>query len=96
MKLFAVISIAALVLLNPAYGTERPVHWAKPIQMKGAPNLHKVSDTLYRSAQPSAEGISNLKAMGIETIVNLRSFHSDRDEIGSSGIAYEHRLRDVP
>lgn len=58
--------------------------------MKGVPNLHKVSDTLYRSAQPSTEGVANLKATGIETIVNLRSFHSDRDEIGNSGIAYEH------
>lgn len=95
MKQFAVISITALVLLNVVYGAEistgnPPAHWAKPIQMKGVPNLHKVSDTLYRSAQPSAEGIANLKVMGIETIINLRSFHSDRDEIGSSGIAYEH------
>jgi protein tyrosine/serine phosphatase len=95
MKLFAVIIITALVLLNVSYGAEtspanRPAHWAKPIQVKGAPNLHKVSETLYRSAQPSAEGMANLKAMGIETIVNLRSFHSDRDEIGNTGLAYEH------
>jgi len=95
MKLIAVISIFALVLLNAAYGAEtspanRPARWAKPIQVKGVPNLHKVSDTLYRSAQPSAEGMKNLKAMGIETIVNLRSFHSDRDEIGDTGLAYEH------
>jgi protein tyrosine phosphatase (PTP) superfamily phosphohydrolase (DUF442 family) len=95
MKLIAVISIFALVLLNAAYGAEtspanRPAHWAKLIQMEGGPNLHKISDTLYRSAQPSAEGMKNLKAMGIETIVNLRSFHSDRDEIGDTGLAYEH------
>jgi len=95
MKLIAFISIFALVLLNTAYGAEtsptnRPVHWAKPIQVKGVPNLHKVSDTLYRSAQPSAEGMKNLKTMGIETIINLRSFHSDRDDIGDTGLAYEH------
>ena len=95
MKPFAVISITALVLFNVAYGAEtspanRPAQWAKPMQVKGAPNLHKVSDTLYRSAQPSAEGIANLKAMGIKTIVNLRSFHSDHDEIGNTGLAYEH------
>jgi protein tyrosine phosphatase (PTP) superfamily phosphohydrolase (DUF442 family) len=95
MKLIAVISIVALVLVNAAYGAEtspgnRPAHWAKPMQMNGAPNLHKVSDTLYRSAQPSAEGMTSLKTMGIETIVNLRSFHSDRDEIGNTGLAYEY------
>lgn len=95
MKLIAVISITALVLFNSAYGAEtspthRPEAWAKPMQMKGVPKLHKVSDTVYRSAQPSAEGMKNLKAVGIETIVNLRSFHSDRDEIGGTGLAYEH------
>lgn len=95
MRECAAISIFALVLVNTAYGAEtsatnRPAHWAKPIQMKGAPNLHKVSDMLYRSAQPSTEGMRNLKAMGIETVVDLRSFHSDRDEIGDTGLAYEH------
>ncbi len=90
-----VISILGLVLLNAAYGAEtspanRPAHWAVPMQMEGAPNLHKVSESLYRSAQPSAAGMKNLKAMGIKTIVNLRSFHSDRDEIGNTELAYEH------
>ncbi|MGB7575415.1 MAG: dual specificity protein phosphatase family protein [Thermodesulfobacteriota bacterium] len=94
MKRIAVISIFALALVNTACGAEtsatiRPAHWAKPVQIKGAPNLHKVSDTLYRSAQPSTEGMRNLKAMGIETVVDLRSFHSDRDEIGDTGLAYE-------
>jgi hypothetical protein len=55
IKLTAVISVLALVLLNPAYAADTspntcPAHWAKPIQMEGVPNLHKVSDTLYRSA----------------------------------------------
>ena len=95
LKLVAVISITALVLFNTAFGAEpsppyRPEPWARSIHMKGVPNLYKVSDTVYRSAQPSAEGMANLKAMGIVTIVNLRSFHSDRDEIGDTGLAYEH------
>jgi len=95
MKLFAVISIIMLIPLNAAHGLDisienRPVKWARPVHMEGVPNLHKVSDSLYRSAQPSAKGMANLKAAGIETIVNLRSFHSDRDEIGNLGLAYEH------
>ena len=94
-KLFSVISVSTLVLLSMAYAVETsqpncPPHWAQPIQMKGVPNLYKVSDTLYRSAQPSAEGMRNLRAIGVETIVNLRSFHSDRHEIGDTGLAYEH------
>ena len=95
VKLTAIIGIFALVLLSAAYGAEtspinRPAHWAIPMRVEGVPNLYKVSDTLYRSAQPSSEGMKNLKAVGIETIVNLRSFHSDRDEIGDTGLAYEH------
>jgi len=65
-------------------------HWAQPVKLKGVPNLHKVTDDLYRSAQPSTVGMKNLKEFGIETIVNLRSFHWDRDEIGDTGLAYEH------
>jgi protein tyrosine/serine phosphatase len=70
--------------------TNRPVSWAQPIKLDGIPNLHKVSDSLYRSAQPALQGMQNLKRMGIETIVNLRSFHSDRDEIADTGLGYEH------
>lgn len=68
----------------------RPTHWAQPVDVKGAPNLHQVSPSLYRSAQPTAEGMRNLKQQGVVTIVNLRSFNSDRDEIGATGLAYEH------
>lgn len=70
--------------------TERPSSWAHPIAVDGVPNLHQVSTNLYRSAQPTSQGIYNLKKMGIKTIVNLRSFHSDRDEIGKIDIGYEH------
>ncbi len=64
--------------------------WAQALSLEGVPNLHKITDNLYRSAQPTRLGMKNLKKMGIETIINLRSFHSDRDEIGSTGLAYEH------
>ena len=62
--------------------TARPEKWAVPMTCAGVPNLHKVSDELYRSAQPTAEGMTNLVALGIKTVVNLRDNHSDSDEIG--------------
>ncbi len=70
--------------------THRPASWARSVALEGVPNLHRVSTNLYRSAQPSARGMQALKQHGLETIVNLRSFHSDRDEIGATGLAYEH------
>jgi len=60
------------------------------MEMQGVPNFHKVSDDLYRSAQPTAEGMKNLREFGIKTIVSFRSFHSDRDEIGTTDVGYEH------
>ena len=53
-------------------------------------NFHKVTRELYRGAQPTAEGMRELAKMGVKTVVNLRSFHSDRDEIGETSLAYEH------
>jgi protein tyrosine phosphatase (PTP) superfamily phosphohydrolase (DUF442 family) len=64
--------------------------WAERLDLAGVANLHKVSDDLYRGAQPSAEGMRELKELGIKTIINLRLSHSDRDEIGDTGLDYEH------
>ena len=64
--------------------------WAKAIELPGLPNLHKVSDDLYRGAQPNAEGMMQLEKLGVRTVVNLRSSHSDRDELEATGLAYEH------
>jgi len=69
---------------------ERSVKWAQPVELPGCPNLHKVSEDLYRGAQPTAEGMRHLKELGIKTIVNLRSFNSDRDEMGDLQFNYEH------
>jgi protein tyrosine phosphatase (PTP) superfamily phosphohydrolase (DUF442 family) len=93
MKLISVILISCLaagVVLAGKPSEKRPASWAQSIKLDGVPNLHQVSTDLYRSAQPTAEGMRNLKQMGIETIVTLRSFHSDRDEIKDTGLAYEH------
>lgn len=78
--------------LNDARQSDNPaaVAWAEPVELPGVPNLHKVSDDLYRGAQPTAEGMAELHKLGIKTIVNLRSFHSDRDEIGVLPLGYEH------
>jgi protein tyrosine phosphatase (PTP) superfamily phosphohydrolase (DUF442 family) len=69
---------------------ERPEEWAEPIELDGAPNLHRVDERLYRGAQPDEDGFEGLHDLGVRTVVNLRSFHSDRDEIGELPLAYEH------
>jgi len=63
--------------------------WAQPVERPGLPNFYKVSDDLYRGAQPTAEGVEQLKALGIKTIINLRSSDTDKNLSIPSGIAYE-------
>lgn len=64
--------------------------WAERIELPGLPNLHKVSNDLYRGAQPTAEGMKQLKKLGVKTVVNLRSLHSNRDEIKGTELTCEH------
>ena len=84
----------AALTLGGEPATNRPAAWARPIKLDGVPNLNKVSENLYRSAQPTAQGMRSLKASGIATVVNLRSFHSDREELGETGL--EGSLEDRP
>lgn len=61
---------------------------AEPIAQEGLSNFYKVSDTLYRSAQPEKEGFHHLARLGIKTVVDLRLFHSDKEDLESTGIKY--------
>ena len=80
-------AILALIVAGLLIAAERPVAWAVPMERAGLPNLHRVDAKLYRSAQPTAEGMTNLVALGVKTVVNLRDNHSDSDEIGGLPLA---------
>ena len=58
--------------------------------MEGLPNFCKVSDDLFRCAQPTLNGMRNLKEIGIRTVVNLCAFHSDREMLKNTGIDYKN------
>ena len=45
---------------------------AERLDLVGIHNAGKVSDVLYRGAQPSQEGLAELKKLGVTTIVDLR------------------------
>jgi protein tyrosine/serine phosphatase len=74
--------LAALALTNAT--------WATPLDKPGLPNLHQVSATLYRGAQPTAEGMKHLERIGVKTVINLRSFNSDRPELAGTRLRYQH------
>jgi protein tyrosine/serine phosphatase len=54
--------------------------------LPGLSNVGRVSSGIYRGAQPEREGYATLKNMGIRTVVNLRSQHSEREEVKAAGM----------
>lgn len=63
---------------------ERKPDWATPAGK--SPNLFRITPTLYRSAQLRASDVTELKSIGIVTVVGLRNFHSDEAWLKDSGI----------
>jgi protein tyrosine/serine phosphatase len=56
---------------------DRPPNWATALEKPGIPNLFQVSSNLFRSAQPTQQGMLELKAMKIKTVLSLRGLHDD-------------------
>lgn len=63
--------------------------WAVRIARSSLPNLRRISDDLYCGGEPTPGGFSQLEAMGVKTVINLRFFTNDRDRIAGTDLAYE-------
>jgi len=74
---------------TPPPSSERSPRWAVRVERPGLPNLHRVSPKLYRGAQPTREGLDELRRLGVRTIVSLRAFHGERDAVAAAGLGYE-------
>jgi protein tyrosine/serine phosphatase len=83
-----IFAIAVIIFVACAMeaAADRPSEWAVPMKLESVGNLNKINDNLYRSAQPTEEGMQNLKKMGIKTIINLRAFHSNKDELRGTAL----------
>jgi protein tyrosine/serine phosphatase len=84
---FAFLQLTSLILFVLACSASEH-EWATPVHISGLPNCYKVSEDLYRGAQPTSEGFGQLKTLGIGMIVNLRSLHSDK-ELNTSDLSCE-------
>ena len=56
--------------------------------LPGLTNVGRVAPGILRGAQPKAEGYATLKAMGVRTVVNLRTHHGAREAVEASGMRY--------
>jgi protein tyrosine phosphatase (PTP) superfamily phosphohydrolase (DUF442 family) len=88
---FLIILATGLAVVLSGFAAEtnhlaRPASWAKPLTASGIENFFQVTTNLYRGAQPTAEGMKQLQARGIKTVINLRAYHSDKDEVAGTGL----------
>jgi tyrosine-protein phosphatase SIW14 len=69
---------------------------AEKLKLAGVSRAGKISDVLFRGAQPSAQGFAELKKLGITTVVDLRgnrgSVAAERRQVESLGM----RFIDIP
>jgi protein tyrosine phosphatase (PTP) superfamily phosphohydrolase (DUF442 family) len=89
VKLLLLVALAAAcgAPAEPAPSVApRDPRWAEPLSRTGLPNLARIEPDLYRGAQPDPAGFVALRELGVKTIVNLRSAHSDRDAIRAAGL----------
>jgi tyrosine-protein phosphatase SIW14 len=98
---FALLSFSTLISTalcgqTPAQAPNTPIvrsAYGEKLKLSGLPNGGKISDSLFRGAQPRAEGLKELKNLGITTIVDLRGEDPDkisweRKEAESLGIRF--------
>jgi tyrosine-protein phosphatase SIW14 len=78
------LSLAALILFLPAHVRAQQAQptitpstmssaYGDKLKINGIPNPGKINDNLYRGAQPNAQGLEELKKLGITTIIDLRA-----------------------
>jgi hypothetical protein len=85
LKSFPVATAICLILAASIASaqdlTRRPAAWAQKIALAGVPNCYQVTTNLYRGAQPTADGMAHLQALGVRFVVSLRMLRSDRYEL---------------
>jgi protein tyrosine/serine phosphatase len=73
---------------NPKGQADRSIGQKRTI--KGLPNFGEVTPTLFRGAQPSAEGLKTLAKMGVNIVVDARGNRTDSEgkQVAQLGMRY--------
>jgi protein tyrosine phosphatase (PTP) superfamily phosphohydrolase (DUF442 family) len=84
-----------LVLLGSAWSQTPALPATRAAQLSpcdacvpGVINFAKVSETLWRGSQPTAEGFRNLEKLGVKTIVSFRHDHDDLPLLRGTNLKY--------
>ena len=89
IRVASFLIVLMLIGVSTSPAAERSTNWAARVEQDGLPNLHRISTNLYRCAQPTAVGLEAAEKLGIKTVISLRAFHSDKDEVESTTLRTE-------
>jgi tyrosine-protein phosphatase SIW14 len=92
LRLTGFIILVLLLSCNTSRVAEKKEEgWAKKIINPPVPNLFKINDSMYRSAQPGKNSITYFDSLGIRSILNLRKHHED--PVGIHAKAYAVKMK---
>lgn len=91
--LFALLAISVVLAAQVPRGESFPpsdqkITFGTRVKVQGVPNFGKVTETLYRGAQPTREGFTNLREMGVNIVVDLRGARGERELVTQLGMQY--------
>jgi protein tyrosine/serine phosphatase len=90
MKKYLIVFLIIFPLTCLSEPRLRPTNWATPVINTHLKNIYFVDKQIYRSEQPDEDDINDLKILGINEILNLREFHSDKNIFGSTNFDLHH------
>ncbi len=91
LALASTLALAALISSAACAAEVTPTQTlAKPCDdcVPGVINFAKVSDALWRGAQPDAQGFKAMEAMGLKTVINFRHDHDDLPLLKNTKLKY--------
>lgn len=86
---FIALSLFYPALANDLHKTSLPESARISQRIYGLPGLKNVgyvAPGVFRGAEPEQAGYETLKKMGIRTVINLRSSHSEKDVVEKTGM----------
>ena len=69
---------------------------AEKLKLAGVRNAGKISEMLFRGAQPSAQGLAELKKLGVTTIIDLRGNRGPVDRERAQAESLGMRFVNIP
>jgi tyrosine-protein phosphatase SIW14 len=90
----AIQNVAAQTASNTRSPAPNALALGEKLRVAGVKNAGKISDVLFRGAQPTEQGFAELKKLGVTTVVDLRANGRDvtweRRVTESAGLRFVH------